>query len=308
MREILVGCRDFIGSNLADEYNFSGLYDSENIEEAYETTPDLLVYSDVPSSKALADKFPQKDFEIIENVINNIKRINPKKIILISTIEVYDNPVGVYETSKIDTDKLSVYGKNRYMLEKFVEENFKNYLIVRLPEPFGKNLKKNFIYDYLNPIPPLIPVKIFEKLLAKNDFIKDYYTLQDNGYYKCNEMKPLDRKLVDNYFKNVNFSSINFTDSRSVFQFYDLSKLWSHINIALNNGIKKLNLATEPIKISELYKALSCKEFKNELGQAPYNYNFKTLYTIFYGGENGYIYSKKEVVSQIWECIKKMEE
>ena len=308
MKEILVGYRDFIGSNLADEYNFSELYDSENIEEAYDTNPDLLVYSDVPSSKTLADKFPQKDFEAVEKVMNSIKKINPKKTILISTIDVYDNPSGVYEISKIDTDKLSAYGKNRYMLEKFVEENYKNHLIVRLPEPFGKNLKKNFIYDYLNPVPPLIPIKIFENLLNKNDFIKDYYTLQNNEFYKCNELKPLDRKLVDNYFKNVNFSSINFTDSRSVFQFYDLSKLWQHINIALNNGIKKINLATEPISISELYKALSCKDFHNELEQVPYNYNFKTLYTTLYGGNNGYIYSKKEVVLQIWECIKKMEE
>ena len=82
----LVGYTGFVGSNINREYEFEGLYDSKNVSEAYGKEPELLVYSGVPAQKFLANKEPKKDLEIIENAINNIKKINPKEIVLISTI------------------------------------------------------------------------------------------------------------------------------------------------------------------------------------------------------------------------------
>ena len=46
---------------------------------------------------------------------------------------------------EINIDKLTTYGKNRLLLEQFVEKNYDNYLIVRLPALFGKGLKKNLL-------------------------------------------------------------------------------------------------------------------------------------------------------------------
>ena len=71
--ESLVGYTGFVGSNILSEHKFEGLYDSKNVTEAYGTNPDLLVYSGVPAQKFLANKKPEKDFEIIKNAINNIK-------------------------------------------------------------------------------------------------------------------------------------------------------------------------------------------------------------------------------------------
>ena len=138
----------------------------------------------------------------------------------------------------------------------------------------------------------------------KDDFIKNYYTLQDNGFYKCKELNDDEKSVLKKYFSNVGFSALNFTDSRSVYQFYDLSYLWQHIEIALKFGIKKLNLATEPINVSELYEELTEKEFNNELNKAPFNYDYRTLYFEKFGGENGYIFTKKQIIRQIKDFIK----
>ena len=68
-------------------------------------------------------------------------------------------------------------------------------------------------------------------------------------------------------------------------------------------GIKKLNLAVEPIQVRELYKELTGKEFVNELNKPPFNYNYKTLYYKEFNGNKGYIYSKRDVVNQLKKFI-----
>lgn len=304
MIDALVGYSGFVGANLVAKHEFSKLYNSKNIQEAFGLNPELLVYSGVPSAMFLANNFPQKDLAIIEDAMENIKKINPKTVVLISTIAVYSNPVDIDENSDINTDELTTYGKNRLLLEQFVEQNFENHLIVRLPALFGKNLKKNFIYDYIHLIPALLTEAKFEELILKDDLIKQYYTLQDNGFYKCKELEKDEQKILKNYFEKIGFSALNFTDSRSNYQFYDLSNLWGHIQKALENGVKKLNLATEPIQVAELFEALKGEKFNNELNKAPFNYNYKTLHYEVLNGKDGYIFSKDQVIEQIKEFIK----
>ena len=85
----LVGYTGFVGSNIIKNFKFDNLYNSKNIDEAFGTNPDLLVYSGVRAEKFLANNEPKKDLEIIKNAFNNIKKINPKHVVLISTIDVY---------------------------------------------------------------------------------------------------------------------------------------------------------------------------------------------------------------------------
>ena len=116
METELVGYSGFVGSNLCRSFKFDGLYDSKNVITAYGTNPDLLVYSGVPAQKFLANKEPQKDFEIIKGAIKNITKINPKKIVLISTIDVYKDTNEVNENTKVIPEELQAYGKNRFYL------------------------------------------------------------------------------------------------------------------------------------------------------------------------------------------------
>lgn len=44
MKTALVGYTGFVGSNIYAAGSFDGAYNSKNIEEAYGTNPDLLIY------------------------------------------------------------------------------------------------------------------------------------------------------------------------------------------------------------------------------------------------------------------------
>ena len=68
----LVGYTGFVGSNLAESCKFDGLYNSKNIEQAFGTNPYVLFYSGVPAQKFIANKFPEEDFAIVQNALENI--------------------------------------------------------------------------------------------------------------------------------------------------------------------------------------------------------------------------------------------
>ncbi len=301
--ESLVGYTGFVGSNIAKSHNFDGLYDSENVEESYGTKPDLLIYSGVPAQKFLANKDSEKDFKIIEGAIENIKKIDPKEVVLISTIDVYKNPNNVNEDTPIDTENLQPYGYNRYYLEKWVKENIKKHLVVHLPGLYGNNIKKNFIYDLIHIIPSMLSEQKYFELINKNDFIKDYYTAREDGFYELRKIDDTARKNLKEYFNNIGFSALNFTDSRGIFQFYPLEYLWKHIDIARKNNLEVLNLATEPVSIEQVYKNVYGKEFVNEItDNIPY-YNFKTKYDYLYNGKDGYIFNKEFVLNDIKKFV-----
>ena len=69
---------------------------------------------------------------------------------LISTVDVFGKPVSVDESNAVETEKLHPYGYNRWRLEQFVQKQFANALIVRLPGLVGPGLKKNIVFDFLN--------------------------------------------------------------------------------------------------------------------------------------------------------------
>ena len=112
----------------------------------------------------------------------------------------------------------------------------------------------------------------------------------------CNESERTALKLE---FAKLGFSALNFTDSRGVFQFYNLANLWKDSCIALAHGAKKLNLATEPISIEELHKYLTGKTFNNQITDNPPYYDFRSKYDYIYGGVNGYLYNKAVVMRDI---------
>ena len=223
MVKALVGYTGFVGSNIAASGDFDALYNSTNIEEAYGTCPDLLIYAGLRAEKYLANNAPDKDMELIVQAEENIRKIDPKKLILISTIDVFKRPIDVDENSSIDTEGLHAYGYNRYQLECWVRKVYPDALIIRLPGLFGKNIKKNFIYDYINVIPFMLKEEKFNELSAVNPVLNKYYTLQDNGFYKVN-VEENERENLKKVFRALGFSALNFTDSRSVYQFYNLSR------------------------------------------------------------------------------------
>jgi hypothetical protein len=300
---VLVGHTGFVGSNLLDVNSFDFCFNSKNINDSFGLNPELLVYSGVRAEKFLANQEPEKDFAIILEAIDIIKRINPKQIVLISTVDVYPNPIGVDENTVIKTEQLQPYGKNRLYLENWVESNFRNHLIIRLPGLFGKNIKKNFIFDLISVVPSMLNEAKYQEL-SLNSWIIDNYTLQENGFYKLNDINNFQRKVLKQQFLDLGFSALNFTDSRGKFQFYNLKNLWDHIKIAQKNQIKKINLATEPISVSEIYQAVYGNDFVNELDNPIPNYDFHSIHGKLFHNHEKYIISKQKVLQDIVSFIK----
>jgi len=151
MNTTLIGHTGFVGTTLLKQTSFTNLYNSKNISDIKSQSFDLLVCAGAPAQKWLANKDPEGDLGNINSLIDTLKTISAKKFVLISTVDVFKNPVGVDEDTEIDTDNLHAYGLHRYYLEQGIREHFKDSaLIVRLPGLVGPGLKKNIIFDFLN--------------------------------------------------------------------------------------------------------------------------------------------------------------
>ncbi len=304
--KILVGDTGFVGSNLMEYMYFDRTYNSRNIAEAYGLKPDILVYAGVRGTKFIANKFPENDKKNIRDAIENITKIAPKKLILISTVDVYDNLDGVDEDHKINPENLHTYGKNRYDLEQWVINHFNNYHILRLPAIYGKNIKKNFIYDLINPIPPYLTIKDIEKVHNEYTEIYQYYK-KDGELYK---LVNSDKELYS-YFENSNYNTLRFTDSEASYQFLNLNQLHKIINEVVDKNILVLNCVTEQIKSNELYKFVFKSSFNNKISDYPINYDIRTKYKLEGFNvchQSHYLMNKKGVIIDLSNYINKEKE
>ncbi len=302
--DFLVGSSGFVGSNIALQHHFEGLFRSSNIAEAYGRSPDILVYAGVRAEMFLANKDPHADRALIDDAIRNIEQIAPKKCVLVSTIAVYPDTHGADEDTVIQEDRLSAYGVNRLALEHWVEKNISDSLVIRLPAIYGKGLKKNFLYDYIHVIPTMLTEAKLEELAGDAPALKNYYLPQSNGFYKCRQISPEEDILLKETFGRLGFSALNFTDSRSLYQFYALKDIWSHIEIALENGLHRLNITSPPLSAGEVYRELTGEDFINHLSKPPFDYDLRSKHCRLFGGNNGYLISREKELHDIIEFVR----
>jgi nucleoside-diphosphate-sugar epimerase len=128
----------------------TGNYNSQNIEDIRGRTFDTLVCAGAPGAKWKANRDAAADLESINRLIANLRKVSADRFVLISTVDVFANPIEVDETSVIDAASLEPYGQHRHYLELSIRGMFPQASIVRLPGLFGTGLKKNFIYDLIS--------------------------------------------------------------------------------------------------------------------------------------------------------------
>lgn len=147
MSAALIGHSGFVGSSLMRQTRFDALFRSTNIQQSAGRHFVTVVCAGAPAQKWLANRDPEGDRQCIDALMQALDRIECDTFILISTVDVFANPVGVDESSPTDESSLAAYGLNRLRLERHVEERFKRVLIVRLPGLVGPGLRKNVIHD-----------------------------------------------------------------------------------------------------------------------------------------------------------------
>lgn len=300
----LVGCTGFVGSNICQAASFDGLFRSTDVQCAYGKKPDLLIYAGLRAEKFLANSDPEQDMAAVKQALDNIRAIAPRKLVLISTVDVYKRPVAVDETTPIDIENLQPYGLNRYWLEQRVREEFQDVLIVRLPGLYGINLKKNFLFDLIHRIPTMLKPQKFEELLSKNGMLSACYKLEANGFYKIQPMTQTQRIELRTFFAQNDFSAVSFTDSRASYQLYPLRFLWGHIESALAQGLRCLNIAVEPLTTQEIYQKTEGTSFCNEIAREPVHYDMRSCYASALGGMDGYLLGKEFLLEDIVRFVR----
>jgi hypothetical protein len=302
-RDLLVGSTGFVGGNLRAKHTFAAVCHSSDIAAQYGTQPDLCVYAGVPAAMFLANADPEADMEVMRTARENLRKIAPKSLVLISSIAVFADSRGRCEDDAPDTDGLPAYGRNRLQLEQWVREDFNDALIVRLPALYGAGLKKNFLFDLHTITPAMLKPEKYNELAAKSLLVKTGYTLADNGFYKLNG--TADKTALKEFFAGNDFNALAFTDSRSRYQFYNLGRLWQDIETARVAGIKMLHLCTPPVSAAEVYTAVTGKaDWTNELPKSPFDYDLRSRYAAVLGGSGDYLCTKEEELDDVTHFLR----
>jgi len=152
---ILVGHTGLIGTTLTETVEFDLTFNSKNINKFNQLVTEdghELYLSCLPATKWMVNKNLPSDLDNIHNIINILRKQTYSKIILFSTIDIYnDSPLGVNESYKPNFGNLS-YGNNRYLFELMVKEYLESedLKVFRLPALFNKHIKKNILFDLIN--------------------------------------------------------------------------------------------------------------------------------------------------------------
>jgi nucleoside-diphosphate-sugar epimerase len=148
--DALIGHSGFVGGNLARQHRFDALFNSTNVEEIAGQSFDILAVSAMPAAKWIANREPEADLATLRRLSDAVRSAQASRVVLISTVDVYPNPVSVDEDTPIDVNAQQPYGRHRLQLERELSDHFENVITIRLPGLFGPGLKKNAIYDLLN--------------------------------------------------------------------------------------------------------------------------------------------------------------
>ncbi|MCB0359362.1 MAG: hypothetical protein KDD44_06990 [Bdellovibrionales bacterium] len=146
----LIGSTGFVGGNLDAQYQFSHRYRSTNIEQIRGKAFSLVVCAGAPGKKWYANQHPDEDRGSIDLLISCLKCVEAERFVLISTVDVFSEPLGVDECSDPTRRAQHSYGQHRYLLEQVCQELFPNIVVVRLPGLFGPGLRKNALFDFLS--------------------------------------------------------------------------------------------------------------------------------------------------------------
>jgi sugar phosphate isomerase/epimerase/nucleoside-diphosphate-sugar epimerase len=260
----IIGYTGFVGSNISCHLNFNHYYNSKNIHDIVNFQYDTIYCAGVSAKKWYANLHPDEDINNINNLLNYLRKTKTKKIVLISTIDVYTNTSSEENEDNLCINESNhVYGKNRLYFENEIKKIFEDYHIIRLPGLFGFGLRKNIIFDF-----------IFNNNLSINEESNfQWYHLDylhnDIEYIIKNNIKeinlftePLNNKeLIEIFrkFKNVDYTKTSNIVNYNLTTKYSPFKYWQNKKTVVSSLINYLNsMLCNKLAISNL-------SFSNEL-------------------------------------------
>jgi hypothetical protein len=205
IRRVLFGATGFVGRNLLRQARFDLEISRVNARELRGADVEELVLCGLPAEKWRANKDPMKDWQNVEIVSDLLSSVRARRVLLISTVDVYAVPFGVDEDSA-EFQTQPGYGLNRLRFERFVAEHFPCVTILRLPALFGPGLKKNILFDAIhkNQVHTICLNSVFQ-WYPLNRLWYDAQIILDAGIDLCNlAVEPLPtREWMTRFFPHL---------------------------------------------------------------------------------------------------------
>ena len=109
--------------------------------------------------------------------------------------------------------------------------------------------------------------------------------------------------LKKNYIYDLINSDTKYLPNKSSeIQYYYLKYLWSDIQIAISNNLKRLNICSEPIIFTEILNLFNMKDINLSNREIRYE-NIKTKYSNLWGNDSDYLYSSTQVIDDLKDFI-----
>lgn len=250
MRTALIGHTGFVGSNLAAATDFDDRYNSRNLDDIAGREYDLVISAAGRADSHRINSVGEADWAELEAIVARLETAQIGKLVLISTVCVYPGGGSTPdEQTPIEPGGLAPYGANRARLETLLRDRF-DTLVVRLPQLYGRNLKKGIVYDLLHD-------------------------------YRVEHIHP-----------------------DIAFQYYDLGRLWTDVQRALELGLPSLNVATPPLRNREVAREVFGRALSVE-DDAPrpqdwYTKDMRTVHAQAWGSPApGYLMSRDDELAAL---------
>lgn len=304
--DALIGHSGFVGGTLALQHNFAAKFNTSNIDLISDQAFDVVVCAAAPGSMFMANQEPERDKAQIEALIERLHGLRTERFVLISTIAVLaDFASGEDEATEAFQQNLA-YGRHRRLLESFCENRFSNCTVIRLPALFGPGLRKNFIFDLLNPAPTMLNRSRFEMLLervpaAHRDLLCRLYTSDPSGMYVIDRhaLNRLgDRLQLEEVIQSAELSAIQFHHPDTTYQYYNLSRLWRDISLAIDFDLECVHLATEPLRAGDIHARLLGHDMQKNDARLHHE-DMHTRHAPLWGREGPYLESASQVLDSL---------
>lgn len=111
----------------------------------------------------------------------------------------------------------------------------------------------------------------------------------------------LKKNIIYDFIHNNQVEQIH---ADHIFQFYNLDHLWDDIQTVLQQDLRLVNFATEPVIVREVAREAFGLEFENRPNDRLVRYDMKTQYGDVFGSHiDGYLYEKLTVLHELKQFV-----
>lgn len=303
----LIGHTGFVGGALLRQTRFGACYNSANIAGIGGARFGTLVCAAAPGSMLEANRAPERDKAAIDALIARLETVEAERFVLVSSIAVLADFAGGADESTTDYQHDLAYGRHRRLLEAFAEERFPDHLIVRLPALFGAGLRKNFLFDLLNPVPAMLTEARHAALRSElggdlGAWLTALYTPDaatgllklDRAALKADPRGPALEAALD----ALGATATQFHHRETTYQYYNTDRLWQDIGIARDAGLTHLHLAPAPLMAADIHLRLTGRPMP-ETPARPHCEDMRTRHADLWGAAGPYQFAAADTLQDL---------